>query len=520
MDLIKKLLQTNQEKGRASVQMTVEHDFNLPDYKTDMIKLVDRKGVIRTGEVRTEPDQVIVEGVLQFQVLYKCTEEGGICSLKGEVPFTETIHMDGVQETDQLVLQGDIEDLTIGMINSRKLNIRALLELSIVDLLEQQIELPVGLDDASVQTLYTAKKVLQLVTQKKDICRIRSEILLPSNRPNIRELLWQSVQLRGLDSRIREGELELTGELLVNILYKGEDDEKQVQCMETTVALHERIECHACEPDMLFKLVPLQVLLEVTPAEDEDGENRVLMMEGTLDFYLRVWQEEEIQILEDAYSLKEQLQLMRQPVSMQSLLVKNDSKFKIADQIMLENQQAEILQLCASVGEVLVEDSRITPEGIEAEGVLKVRMLYITASDDLPIGVAEGVIPFTRQIEAQGIQSGDTYELSAGLDQLTVILADNSQADVKAVISLDAIVFEQQQTQLIDTMEQHPQDLEMYEKQPGIVGYIVRPEDRLWDIARENHTTIADIMQMNQLTNEHVNRGDKLLIVKQMGGNL
>ena len=188
-----------------------------------------------------------------------------------------------------------------------------------------------------------------------------------------------------------------------------------------------------------------------------------------------------------------------------------------ADQIQIENQPAEILQLCASVGEIFIEDSRIIPDGIETEGILKVRMLYITASDDMPIGIAEGVIPFSRQIEAEGIQPGDTFELSAGIDQLTVILADNSQADIKAVIGLDAIVFRGKQASLITGISQQPVDLEQYEKQPGIAGYIVKSGDRLWDIAKEHHTTVSDVMQMNQLSSEHVSRGDKLLIVKQMG---
>ncbi len=516
MDFIKKLLQTNQERGRASIQLTVENDFNLPDYEPDMIKLIDRKGTVRIQETRVEPDQAVVNGLLLFQALYKCTESGAICSLQGEVPFTETIHMEGIQETDQLIMHCSMEDLALSMINSRKLNIRALIDLLAIDHMEQQVELPTGMEDTSVQTLFQQQKMLQLLTQKKDICRIHSEILLPSNRPNIHKLLWQSVQLRGLDSRVRTGEIELTGELLVNILYKGEEDEKQVQCMETTVALHERIECSVCEPDTLFKLVPLQVQLEVTPTADEDGENRVLMLEGTLDFYLRVWREEELQVLEDAYSLQDELVLEREPVNLQCLLVKNDSKFKTADQLPLENQPAEILQLCASVGDVFIEDSRIVADGIEAEGILKVRMLYITASDDMPIGIAEGVIPFSRQIEAEGIRPEDPFELSAGIDQLTVILADNSQADVKAVISLDAIVFRSQNTSLISGITRHPVDLEQYEKQPGIAGYIVKTGDRLWDIAKEHHTTVSDVIAMNQLSGEHVSRGDKLLIVKQM----
>ena len=56
MDFIKKLLQTNQERGRASIQMTVESDFNLPDYEPDMIKLIDRKGAARIRETRVDTD--------------------------------------------------------------------------------------------------------------------------------------------------------------------------------------------------------------------------------------------------------------------------------------------------------------------------------------------------------------------------------------------------------------------------------------------------------------------------------
>ena len=175
MDFIKKLLQTNQERGRASIQITVENDFNLPDYEPDMIKLIDRKGSVRIHETRVEPDQVVVNGALQFQALYKCTESGNICSLQGDVPFTETIHMDGVQETDQLILQSSMDDLSLSMINSRKLNVRALLELHAVDQMEQQIELPTGIENTTIQTLFQPQNMLELLTQKKDICRIHRD---------------------------------------------------------------------------------------------------------------------------------------------------------------------------------------------------------------------------------------------------------------------------------------------------------------------------------------------------------
>lgn len=53
-------------------------------------------------------------------------------------------------------------------------------------------------------------------------------------------------------------------------------------------------------------------------------------------------------------------------------------------------------------------------------------------------------------------------------------------------------------------------------KQPGIVGYIVKKEERLWDIARHFHTTEAEIMETNGLKSADVQQGDKLLIVKKV----
>ena len=58
-------------------------------------------------------------------------------------------------------------------------------------------------------------EALQLVTAKKDTCRFKNEIILPSNKPNIRELLWKNVQLRGLESRIGEDVIQFNGELLI-----------------------------------------------------------------------------------------------------------------------------------------------------------------------------------------------------------------------------------------------------------------------------------------------------------------
>lgn len=52
------------------------------------------------------------------------------------------------------------------------------------------------------------------------------------------------------------------------------------------------------------------------------------------------------------------------------------------------------------------------------------------------------------------------------------------------------------------------------QKMPGMVGYVVKPGDTLWSIAKTYYTTKDNIVRCNELENEMIEAGDKLIIVK------
>ena len=89
--------------------------------------------------------------------------------------------------------------------------------------------------------------------------------------------------------------------------------------------------------------------------------------------------------------------------------------------------------------------------------------------------------------------------------------------EVKAVIGLSAIVFEQNPAQRLVNVGEEPLNLEQLQESPGIIGYIGRAGDRLWDIAKENYTTISDIKETNHLADDILKGGEKILIIKKVG---
>lgn len=519
MDLEKKILHKNREVGRAFSQVTLDDDYNLPDYKPDLTKIIRERGQIHFEEIHVSSGHIWMKGMLIFHILYRTDLDGKkINDLKGEIPFQESLSMDGIEELNPVKVNGKIEDISVSVINSRKLSIRSLVEFSAIAQMPEEEAVLIGMKDENGCEIEKERmNVLEMIMDKKDTLRIRQELSLSSNKPNMEEILWNSVELRGINSHLKDGEIEITGEALVNVLYSGADEEGRLQWFETTVPIHGSVECGACEKDQLYKVKAelAQMDLEVRP--DDDGEERNLLLEMVIHLEISLWQEEEVELISDIYALDRQVNPEFKAAVFEKLLIKNDTKCRIADKIQIDEDQEDILQICVNEEMLAIEQTTVTEDGVLAEGTLTVEILYMTADDSMPVDAKKAFIPFQQMIEMPAAKGKVNIQLDGGIDQVTTVLADNRTIDVKAVLALNLLAFEQQEKQIITEIKEEELDLKALQQSPGIVGYIVRDGDRLFHIAKENHTTVGNLIDTNHLSGGQVKPGEKLLIVKTVG---
>ena len=108
----KNFIHKNELIASAYAQATVEDDYNLPDYKPDLMKMIDAVGEVELEETKVGSQSVFVQGKLKFSVLYRGESgEKRISSLQGEIPFREKINMDGVEELDPVTVRAEAADL-------------------------------------------------------------------------------------------------------------------------------------------------------------------------------------------------------------------------------------------------------------------------------------------------------------------------------------------------------------------------------------------------------------------------
>ena len=518
VDLIKKNIHMNKLKCKSTLQLTLDDDFNVPDVKPDIDQIITAQGEIRINDIKAMNGKLLVKGVLRFNVLY--LSEGDvrpIQNLSGEIPFDEVINMDVNCSDDEPIVKWELEDLTTGLINSRKLSVRSIVRLyvAIEELHDEETAVRVeGSDD--IRYINKKIEVTNVVINKKDTFRIKDEIVLPSNKGNITSLLYQDTGLSNVEVRLLEDKFTIKGELPVFVLYTSEDEENPIEYYESEVPFSGTIDCNGCNEDMVdditFNIASRN--LEVKP--DADGEERVLDIEVILDLGMKVYETCEPEILCDVYSPLKEITPVVRNADYENLVIKNNSKYRIADRISVTEEQPRILQICHANGDIQIDDVNTEGTELQVDGIIEVKILYISEEDRRPLNSLKGIIPFSQIIELKGMKPGSNYEVKPCIDQLSVMMLDSQEIEVKATINLNSIVFDIISEPIITDITVAPLDMEKLQAMPGIIGYVVKSNDTLWNIAKKYYTTVDNIMLVNELEDDQVKEGDKLIITKKV----
>lgn len=519
MELIKKNIHMDRIKCRSLNQVTLEEDINIPDSKPDVANLIYEKGQVQIEEVKPTEDHVNIRGKLLFSILYQTREEGQkLVCVEGKIPFEEQLYMEGVRGTDAVTVKTALEDLTVGMINSRKLSVQAMFTLKawVEELYDEEAPVDLYFDETGSPLEYRKSRMelAQIAIQKNDIFRIREEITLPQNYPNVFHIIWESVTLAEVELKPLAENISIQGDAHVFVLYEGEGEEAPIRAFETVIPFSGTVECHGCNDGMIADIGYEIGHRELEVRPDFDGEERMLGLELVLDISIKLYEEETVEMVSDVYGVTMEVESVEQDVNLKQLRMKIGGKSKVADRLKIKDAQARVLQLLHSEGSVQIDNQEITPEGILLEGSVAMQIMYITGDDASPYNCMKGMLPFSYTLEVPGISQTDSFRIHAGVGQVQVVMIDSEEMDVKAVLDFQAVVFSNVPQKLISDIKVSALDMSKVNELPGMVVYVVRPEDNLWNIGKKYYVPVERIKEINELSSDEVRAGDKLLIVK------
>ncbi len=516
MDLIKQRVHMNRCNSREMVQVTLDTDFNVPDIKPDARTIMQEKGEVVIEEIRVLDGKVNIKGALYFTLLYAGEDTVPVCDLTGNIPIQETIAMkcESARE-DEITIHTSIEDLRGELINSRKFGIRAIINMEVLSETIYDGEGAIDIEgDDSVLKRKKSMDITRLILAKKDTIRVRDECKMPGTKDTIGRILYHDINLQEVETRLGENKLLLSGEASLFLIYLSADEVPQLGFYECVVPLSGEVNCGGCdESDVVQAEVSIHSK-ELEVKSDEDGEDRVIDMEIVLQLDIKVYGEEKIELLTDFYSTKKECRPVFETSYFENLIMKNKSKSRVSGKVELDSTKPP-LQIWRVSGDVRIDEKRIVEDGVDVEGVIDMNVLYQSADEAVPLAAASGSIPFEQHIQITGITDDSDIRMTAGLEQISGTLLGENEADIKAVVVIDVLAFHNIEEPIISDFSVEELDCDALSRQPGLVGYMVKKGDELWNIAKEFYTTTETIMDINKMESEAIQEGDVLLLMKE-----
>lgn len=518
MELIRKNIHMNKLKCKSSLQINLNDDFNVPDSKPDIASVMKISGEVSFEEQKVLSGKLYVKGALFFQLLYLSAESDcQIHSMTGKLPIDDAIHLEEECSIENAVIRCELEDLSANVINSRKISIKSLLQLSVTaeEIYDESACVAVN-SDTPVCTQTGTIHLTGLAACKKDSYRFRDEIVLPSSKSSIRELLYRSLSLKNIDIRLLKDQFSIKGDVVVFLLYSSEEGDAAAEYHEAELPFHATIDCNGCDESMTPDISLLVTDKTFEVRQDSDGEPRIVSLDVLMELQIKIYEDTAIDIVRDLYSPSAALTPVFHPVTYENLLVHNTTKARINDRVKINDTAPKILQICHGSGSVHMDEIYPVEDGLMAEGIIEADIFYITPEDARPMYAVKAMVPFQQQIEVRGLKPDAVYSITPELEQLTILSSDADELEIKASLLLNSLVFDRITENFLTEVTEQPLDYDALLSLPGMTGYIVKENDDLWTIAKEHHTTMESIMELNELADENLAAGTRLLLLKEI----
>ena len=503
IDAAKESLCINQILGQKSQTVVVEGDVIVPDIKPDILNAIQTTGNVCVYKKEVVEGKVRIDGDVKLYVMYLADDaESAIRSLNSSIDFTQVIDFEGCLPQMSIDDEISIRNIECNVLNGRKVNIKATLELNLKVYSNESIELINKVNNLEdIQTLKSEIEIDALVgegitkTSAKDTIAIDVEDKLV-------EVLSAECNVINKDTKISYNKVLAKAELDVKLIYLTQ--ENNIRVKQTKIPLMGFIditdvsETNIC--DLKYKLKNFLV------KANTNADNSIYV-EAEYELYCRAYEKQRIETIQDMYCPSINLEFKSKQVT--TMANKNritetcnvSEKFNIPE---LDSNQLYNAQVRPRIVSKNVSNSRIT-----YEGELEITFLF-SGSNVSGIDTKQYTVPFNFNIIADNIEKNTDIETQIEITNQDIVIRAQGDIEIKAELLFNISTSNNTKINIIEQMQTSPIESEECH---SMVIHFVKEGDTLWKIAKMHKSTIEDIARVNNIEDPNkISIGQQLFI--------
>lgn len=519
LELLKEAVRLNRPIGEDSTQTIVENDIIVPDIKPDIAHILLLDGDAWINGAETAAGKALINGTVRYKILYVSDDpDQPVKSITTSAGFQYPMDIPEARQGMQCSAKCDIEHMEYEVLNSRKVNVKAIVSLSVrvTEQLEQYVTRDFEGSDG-IQVLRNTININSYIGDSKAECSVRETVDIPAGKPAILEILRNDVRISDKEFRTVDERIIVQGALNVSTLYIGDDETRSLVFMEHEIPFAQSLDMPGADENCSLDVDIALGELSFDADEDGDGELRRLRCEADIGIYAQCYGRKDIEIVDDAYNPNSRISIEKEQLILEELVSENEGQLTIKENIELDEGAPDISEVFNIIGKLSLSSTEITDDRIAVEGLAVCSVLYLSDNGEKPVYCVEREIPFRQVLDAKGIRAGMSLGVEMDIDHSGYSILNSRNIEVRLLIGLKTRAGRQISVPVIVHAAEQPPEENRSESQSSVTIYFTQPDDTLWKIAKRYNTTVADLSDSNGISgNEALVPGSQIIILKKV----
>ena len=402
-----------------------------------------------------------------------------------------------------------LKEVEPSRLNERKFQVRGKLCIAVTEIQKTELHVLRDSSDKNLILKQEKKEAADLIFETEEFADIEQEIAVEEGQPQPVRILKESFTITETHRQISSGKLIINGLLQVQILYLGEDDERENQL------------CCRREKTEFTQFIPLQSQLNSDLIKVDfsgDGlkltiENQdTFQLEGQVRIRIHGYGTKQIPVASDAYHKEKSIHFDRKVEDLSCLTDVLSGEISAREVVNLTQQDQHPEKLIC--GSILPSNISVHPEHgrIVIEGTVPVRILSL--DENGRAFVIKSEVPLRGALNTsaspEALQEADLFTCFA-IKDFWIDTINSRQIEINVNAIIEVWISETREFTTLEHFTARGED----PQQPAMAIYITSAGDSLWNVAKHYQCDADALVQLNQIDGDApLTEGAKLLIVR------
>lgn len=365
--------------GEGTSQIVISDAVNVPDPKPPVRSVIDFVTKTRTDKIDVLPGKVVVDGVIEFAIIYEATEPSQTVHVfHAEVPFSTFVEIPGAEPgmtaTANVVVEHAVFEVRP---DGRSIVIRAVAALSVR--VSRTTIVEVVTDVSGVPGLQVTKELVRAETvlgvgEAQYV--IRENLQVPEAKPDVARIIDQVATISVGSTTVLPNKIIVNGTLSLRVIYEARTPTQTVHVAHFTIPFETFVEVPGAQPGMT---VLAQAKVEFVSI-DVNASGRQLQARIILSVTVKVIKVQAVHVVTNVTGVAG-LEVRKELVRIQEVLGENRSQGIVRELVDIPEGKPLAAAVLDSSSTPEVRRVIVAPGKVIVDGVVAQRIIYEPLAD-------------------------------------------------------------------------------------------------------------------------------------------